>query len=78
VLLNETSFSTYYGDGMIRLMLFTMVENLGYRQFCTLANIAGTFRWMFVRRVQRRHVCGPLVRGYDPVRSPNWRGREKV
>jgi cellulose synthase/poly-beta-1,6-N-acetylglucosamine synthase-like glycosyltransferase len=75
VLLNETSFSTYAGDGMLRLMLFTMIENLGYRQFCTLANLAGTFRWMFFRRVQRRRVCGPFVRGYNPLVSANWRGR---
>jgi hypothetical protein len=59
-------------------MLFTLIENLGYRQFCTLANLAGTFRWMFFHRVQRRRVCGPFVREYNPVASANWRGREKV
>lgn len=76
VLLNETSFSTYYGDGMLRLLFFTLVENIGYRQFGTLANLSGIVRWMFNRRVQRRRVCGPFVHAYDPSTSGNWRTPE--
>lgn len=74
VLLNEISFGTYGADGMLRLMLFTIVENFGYRQIGTLANLVGIVRWMFYRRARRRRVLGLFVRPYDPIVSPNWRG----
>jgi cellulose synthase/poly-beta-1,6-N-acetylglucosamine synthase-like glycosyltransferase len=73
VLLDEISFSTYSGDGMLRLLLFALLENFGYRQIATLANLIGIIRWMFCRRVQRRRVCGPFARGYDPIASATWR-----
>lgn len=74
VLLDEISFGTYGIDGMFRLIFFAFFENFGYRQFGTLANLAGIVRWMFCRHVQGgRRVEGVFVRRYEPVKSPNWR-----
>ena len=73
ILLDELSFGMYGPGGIVRLMFFALVENFGYRQFGMLAHLAGIFRWMFSRRVQRRRVSGVFVSKYDPDAAANWR-----
>jgi hypothetical protein len=73
VLLDGISFDSYAFPDVLRLLLVALIENVGFRQVVTVANLVGICRWAFARRVQGRPVGGVDIRVYDPVRSANWR-----
>ena len=73
VLIEQRSFGLYRSGDVARLLLLSVLEHVGFRQLMTLANFAGIWMWLFYRTVQRRHVIGPLVRGYNPKVSADWR-----
>jgi cellulose synthase/poly-beta-1,6-N-acetylglucosamine synthase-like glycosyltransferase len=73
VLIEQRAFGLYRSGDVARLLLLSVLEHVGFRQLMTLANFAGIWMWVFRRTVQRRHVIGPLVRGYNPKVSADWR-----
>jgi cellulose synthase/poly-beta-1,6-N-acetylglucosamine synthase-like glycosyltransferase len=73
VLIEQRCFGLYRSGDVVRLLMLSVLEHVGYRQLMTLANFAGIWMWLFRRTVQRRQVIGPLVRRYDPKVSADWR-----
>ncbi|MGN0862073.1 MAG: glycosyltransferase [Stenotrophomonas koreensis] len=61
MLLEEISFRLYpRGKQQLRLFLFAVLENFGYRQLTAVWRLTGTLRWLFSRR--RQHVWGQVDR----------------
>jgi cellulose synthase/poly-beta-1,6-N-acetylglucosamine synthase-like glycosyltransferase len=73
IILDELSFDTYRSGEVRKLLLSTVFDNFGFRQFVTLANLAGISRWVLKRQAQGRRLIGPGVQPYDPQHFPNWR-----
>ena len=68
VLVEQRCFGLYRLGDVVRLLLLSLFENIGYRQLMTAAHFAGIWVWLFNRNVQRRRVIGPGVRAYDARR----------
>ena len=61
MLLEELSFRLYSRPGQqLRLFLYAVLENFGYRQLTSLWRLAGTVSWLLSRR--RRHRWGSMNR----------------
>jgi cellulose synthase/poly-beta-1,6-N-acetylglucosamine synthase-like glycosyltransferase len=73
IVLNELSYGQYRTGEIVRLLLSAVTENIGYRQFVLMANLAGLAMWLFRRRAQGRHLIGPSVASYDPLQRASWR-----
>ncbi|MDQ6929243.1 MAG: glycosyltransferase family 2 protein [Candidatus Eremiobacteraeota bacterium] len=74
ILLDELSFNTYSPRDLLVLLLFSIFEFFGFRQFCTLANLAGSWAWLAGRPIRGRPaIPGWRLTPYVPSRSKETR-----
>ena len=67
ILLDEISYTTYRASDLRRLFALAVFENFGYRQFVTVANLAGFVEWLVVRPIRgSRKFAGLFVAAYRP------------
>lgn len=69
ILLDELSFNTYSVRELLLLLVSSLVEFFGYRQFVTAANLIGLWQWLVgapIRGLPTR--AGWRLHRYDPTR----------
>lgn len=67
ILLDEVSFTAYRMGDAWRLVGLAVLENFGYRQFVTIANLVGFFEWLVKWPIRgSRKFAGLFVSAYAP------------
>jgi cellulose synthase/poly-beta-1,6-N-acetylglucosamine synthase-like glycosyltransferase len=79
ILLDEISFKTYSPRELLILLVAAPLELFGFRAFITAASFVGFWHWLRSRPARgRRDLSSWNARPYDPMRSPNWRGKPSL
>lgn len=67
LVLDELSFNTYRYSDLLRLLGSSLLEFFGFRQFVTIANLAGLWAWAVGRPIRGKPAMpGWRLRPYDP------------
>jgi hypothetical protein len=67
ILLDEISFTAYKMSDVWKLFVAAFLENFGYRQIVTYANLLGFLNWLFHRPIRgSKKYPGIFVRAWKP------------